>query len=62
MTARDFYGASYAKAKHSEKLDKAFERLESALKSEAGGGDPNGRLIQGMITLAAKSEAEAYIV
>lgn len=62
MSAKDFYTAIvYDTCPHHEKLDLAFERLSKALVSEANGQDPNGRLIVGMISLACKSEAEAFV-
>lgn len=63
MNAKEFYGESIYNARTDmgkKHLDKAVERLDKALISEAGGMDPNSKLIVGMVTLAAKSETEGF--
>ena len=54
MTAKNFYGEAYNRAKHPSKLDQAFDRLEKAMSTE------NTTLADRMVTLACKSEREAF--
>jgi hypothetical protein len=54
QTAQEFYGASYAKAKDTTKLDNAFAKLNLALKSE------NEGIQRRALDMAAKAETEAF--
>lgn len=56
QTAKDFYGTAYT-PERSEKLDKAFNFLNMALRAEA---EKNDNKVNMAMNAAVKAEAEAF--